>query len=125
MSAEILVEYSDNCIRAKQYWTDDYKLSLELWNEIVSKCKEHDCYNVLCEFFTSNSMQLVESYNFVKIFGLTGVTFNYRIAWVHHGEETIGGIKFTETVLKNRGLLNGGLFNGLDEAHLWLNRKAG
>lgn len=62
----------------------------------------------------------MDAFKHEKIFRETEVSLKYRIAWVKKNPIARENIQFVETVLKNRGLVNGGLFTDVSEAKAWL-----
>ena len=86
----------------------------------MAECEKHDYFNILGESHTEEPLSTMDAYNHIEIFKLAGVTKQHRIAWVHHVKETDKTMKFIENVLKNRGLVNGGLFPTIEEAKRWL-----
>jgi len=120
MNEHITIQYKGNYIHARQSGPDSYDASLELWKRIVAACEEHHCFNVLGETFTTRQLSTREAFDHIIIFELAGVTLKYRIAWVHHSDDPDRTMEFTETVLRNRGVLNGALFPTVEKALDWL-----
>lgn len=86
----------------------------------MAACEENNCFNILGEGFITEPLTTMEAYNHIQIFRDVGLTRKHRIAWVHHIEETAEPARFAETVLNNRGLVNGRLFPTVEEAIEWL-----
>jgi hypothetical protein len=121
MRDEIIIEYKDNYVHARVYGQNNYDVSLEVWRRIMAACKEHNCFNILGENFTTEELSTMDAFDHLKILEEVGLTFQYRIAWVNHVKETSRGLEFVETVVvKNRGLANGKLFPTFEEAKRWL-----
>lgn len=121
MRDEIIVEYKGDHVHARVYGKNNYDISLEVWRRIMAACKEHNCFNILGENFTTEELSTLDAFNHLKILEEVGLTLAYRIAWVSHIKEASKGLEFVETVVvKNRGLANGGLFQTVEEAKLWL-----
>jgi len=97
--------------------------SLEVAQEGIPRlkaaCEEHDCYRILI-LSRMASMEVLEAYQMPDLFRETGFTSQYKWAWVHLtvGEDEVP--HFIETVLTNRGLLNGQVFLEIDKARAWL-----
>jgi len=71
--------------------------------------------------YTTDELSTMDAFNHLKILELVGLTLKHRIAWVNQVKETAKGIEFVETVVvKNRGLVNGGIFSSVEEAKFWL-----
>lgn len=120
MNKNITIEYEGDYVHARQSGPDNYDASLELWKRIVDACEKHHCFNILGETFTTEPLSTMDAFDHIKIFELAGVTLKHRIAWVHHVAETAEPIEFAETVLHNRGLVNGHLFPTVEKAVEWL-----
>lgn len=118
---EIIVEFKGDYVHAQLYGRNNYDISLELWRRIVATCKQHNCFNVLGENYTTEELSTIDAFNHLKILEEVGLTLQYRIAWVNQVKETARGVEFVETVVvKNRGLANGGVFPTIEEAKQWL-----
>lgn len=117
---KVIIEHKVDYLHVRQYGTDSYEISLDLWRQIVAACEEYDCYNVLGESYTSEELSTMDAYAHVEIFNLAGVTLRHRIAWVHRGKNAAQNDRFIETTLKNRGMVNGHIFASTEEAKRWL-----
>ena len=124
MNENIKIEHMGDYVHARQYGPDSYDASLGLWQHIVDTCKEHNCYNILGESFTTQALTILEAFDHIKIFKLAGVTLKHRVAWINHSKDTVDSTRFAETVLKNRSLINGHLFSTVEEAKHWLLRDS-
>ena len=121
MRDEIIVEYRGDYVYAAMHGKNNYDLSLELWRRIMAVCKEHNCFNILGENFTTEKLSVVDAFDHLKILEIVGITLDYRIAWVSNTPETAFNLEFVETVVvKNRGLANGAIFSTFEEAKRWL-----
>jgi len=121
MPEDFLVEKREDHIYAAIYAQQNtYRLSRRLFTRVVALCEAHDCYDVLVESFATKPMTASDAFNHTKIFEEVGITLDYRIAWVAHVRGVARQARTAEMVLKKRGLLNGRVFNSLDEAKLWL-----
>lgn len=121
MRDEIIVEYEGDYVHARVYGKNNYDVSLEVWQRIMATCKEHNCFKILGENFTTEELSTMDAFDHLKILEKVGMTLQYRVAWVNHVKETSKGLEFVETVVvKNRGLVNGGLFPTFEEAKDWL-----
>ena len=118
---EIIVEYKGSYVYAAMYGKNNYDLSLELWRRIMAVCKEHNCFKILGENFTTEKLSVMDAFDHLKILELVGITLDYHIAWVSNTPETAFNLEFVETVVvKNRGLANGRIFPTFEEAKRWL-----
>ena len=107
-------------VEARSTGDKSYQTAVALWREIIRVCDEHDCYKVLGIGESTKPMSTMDAMNHTKLFQDFSITRKYQIAWVELNREAVGSIKFLETVLLNRGLLNGKLFHGVAEAKRWL-----
>lgn len=121
MDDKIVVEYRGNYVYAALYGRNNYDISLELWRRIMATCKEHHCFKILGENFTTEKLSVIDAYDHLKILEIVGITLEYRIAWVSNTPETAFNLEFVETVVvKNRGLAHGAVFSTFEEAKRWL-----
>ncbi len=121
MKDEIIVEYRGDYVYAAMYGKNNYELSLELWRRIMAVCKEHNCFKILGENFTTEKLSVMDAFDHLKILEEVGITLDYRVAWVSNTPESAFTLEFVETVVvKNRGLANGGIFPTFEEAERWL-----
>ncbi|KUG24646.1 hypothetical protein ASZ90_005520 [hydrocarbon metagenome] len=121
MRDEVIVEYRGDYIHVRHYGKNNYDISLDLWRRVKALCDQHNCFNILGESYTTEELSTMDAFNHLKIVELVGLTLKHRVAWVIQKKETGKGIEFVETVVvKNRGLVNGGIFPSVEEAKRWL-----
>jgi len=65
-------------------------------------------------------LKLADAIDHQAIFLEAGVTIDHRIAWVQLNPDALKMTEIAETILLNRGLLNGRLFTDEFEARRWL-----
>ena len=106
-------------ILVKQAGEDSYEVSLELWKEVAKACKKYQCFNIL-GISDTTPLKTMGAYDHHKIFDEAKITMKHRIAWVENNSKAIEMLLFAETVLKNRGRLNGKVFANVVEAKKWL-----
>lgn len=108
-------EYVKVELSGKMTIEENYKV----WEEILQACKLFKCTKI---FGVSNlqRFETMQAYEHKNIFQRAGVNTKYRIAWVEKSRENEPMAQFVETVLLNRGLLNGQLFKTEEEALVWL-----
>ncbi len=123
MEEQIIIKYKKKYIHVKQYGKDNYEISLKMWQNIAEACKKYNCYYILGESWTE-PISIIDGYNHIKIFELTGITRKHRIAWIYHSNENKKMLEFIETVLDNRGIINGRIFSNFEEAKKWLFGKS-
>jgi hypothetical protein len=120
MSYEMSIIFKDNYIEVRSVGDKNYQTSVALWHEIIRVCDAHNCYKVLGIGESTTAMPTMDAMNHEKLFKDFVITRKYKIAWVELNKEALGSVKFLETVLLNRGLLNGMLFPDVKEAKRWL-----
>ena len=120
MSYQMSVIFMGDYVEARSTGDKSYQTAVALWREIIRVCDEHDCYKVLGIGESTTPMSTMDAMNHTKLFQDFSITRKYQVAWVELNREAVGSIKFLETVLHNRGLLNGKLFHEVAEAKRWL-----
>lgn len=120
MRYEMSVFSAGDYVEAHSTGDKSYQTAVTLWNEIIKVCDEHKCYKVLGIGESTTGMPIMDAMHHEKLFRDFAITRKYKIAWVELNREAVGSIKFLETVLLNRGLLNGMLFSTVEEAQRWL-----
>lgn len=120
MSYAMSVTFKEGYIEAHSKGDKSYQTAVTLWQEITRVCDEHRCYRVLGIGESTTAMPTMDAMQHPQLFEDFAVTRKYKIAWVELNKNAVGSIKFLETVLLNRGLLNGKLFPSVEEAKLWL-----
>lgn len=120
MSYQMSVTFMGDYVEARSTGDKSYQTAVMLWQEIIRVCAEHDCYRVLGVGESTKPMPTMAAMNHAKLFQDFSITRKYQIAWVELNREAVDSIKFVETVLLNRGLLNGKLFLDVVEAKRWL-----
>lgn len=120
MSGEITITFKGDHLHVVVEVDQSYERSLVMWKDIVQACEEHDCYNILGETHDTRPLETMDAVQHVNIFREAGITLNHRIAWVAYGDTNKDAIHLTEMALKNRGLINGHVFDSVEEARAWL-----
>ena len=120
MSYQMSVIFMGDYVEARSTGDKSYQTAVALWRQIIRVCDEHDCYKVLGIGQSTTPMPTMDAMKHTKLFQDFSITRKYQIAWVELNREAVGSIKFLETVLLNRGLLNGKLLPEVAEAKRWL-----
>lgn len=92
----------------------------QMWKEIITACAENSSFSILGLSNMQQPIKLADAIDHQAIFLEAGVTIDHRIAWVQLNPEALEMTELAETVLLNRGLLNGRLFTDEFEARRWL-----
>ncbi len=120
MRYEMSVSFTGDYVEACSIGDKSYQSAVTLWKEILEVCDKYNCYRVLGIGESTTGMPIMDAMHHEKLFRDFAITRKYKIAWVELNQEAVGSIKFLETVLLNRGLLNGMLFSTVEEAQRWL-----
>jgi len=119
MESKLVISFEGSFIRVFSKGNKSYDSSFNLWQQVVEKFREHDCFNVLGVADSGKYLKTMEAFSHAKLFDELGITNKYRIAWVELNPEVIETTRFIETVLMNRGL-PGRLFTTEADAKEWL-----
>ncbi len=120
MSYEMSVVFTGEYILAHSVGDKSYQTAVALWKQITTVCDQHSCYRVLGIAESTTPMPIMDSMSHAQLFKDFAITNRYRIAWVELNPKALGNLKFLETVLLNRGMLNGKTFDNVAEAKQWL-----
>ncbi len=120
MSYEMSVAFTGKYVLANSIGDKSYQTAVALWKQITKVCEQHNCYRVLGIAESTTAMPIMDSMNHAQLFKDFEITNRYRIAWVELNPKALGNLKFLETVLLNRGMLNGKTFDDVEEAKKWL-----
>lgn len=91
-----------------------------MWIDIVASCKEHGCMSILGISDMEQPIKLADAIHHQAIFLEAGVTIDHRIAWVQLNPAAVRMNILSESILLNRGLVNGRVFTDEAEARKWL-----
>ena len=114
------ISHRDDLIEVQVFGVLDEQAIHELWAAIVKACDDHDCYHVLGISDLDRPFSTVEAFGHIQVFKDVGVSWRHRIAWVAKDVNSEDVLRFTETLLVNRGLVNGAVFDSVEEAKAWL-----
>lgn len=120
MTYEMSVTFMGDYVEARSIGDKNYQTAVSLWQEIIKVCAENNCYKILGIGESTSSMPTMDAMQHTQLFKDFAITRKYKIAWVELNPEALGSVKFLETVLLNRGMLNGMLFSEIAEAKRWL-----
>lgn len=123
MNYEMSVTFKEGYVEARSTGDKSYQTAVALWKEITRVCEEHHCYKVLGIGESTTAMPTMDAMQHPQLFKDFAITRKYKIAWVELNKDAVEGIKFLETVLLNRGLLNGKLFSDVEEARRWITEE--
>lgn len=119
MNYTIEVKYENGIVFAYTTGKDSYEITYEIWTKIMAVCKANNCFRVL-GIQNMTPLKTIEAYDVEKVFRELGVSMKYKIAWIEEDAETREMLEYSAAVLRNRNLLNGGLFTSQSAALKWL-----
>ena len=90
------------------------------WKDIIAACAANNCFSILGLSDLDQPLKLADAIDHQAIFLEAGVTIDHRIAWTVLNPAAYKMTEVAETVLLNRGLVNGRLFTDEFEARRWL-----
>lgn len=120
MVAKYSIEYVNSIIEVRAAGVPDRESVGQMWKDIIAACNEHSCFSILGIANMDQPLSLADAIDHQAIFLEAGVTIDYRIAWVQLNPEARKRSEVAETILLNRGMLNGRLFADEFEARRWL-----
>ena len=94
-----------------------------MWKDIIEACTTHQCFSILGLSNFDQPLKLADAIDHQAIFLEAGVTIDHRIAWVQLNPKAYAMTELVETVLLNRGMINGRLFSDELEARRWLDKR--
>ena len=120
MALKYSINYVNSTIEIRVTGTPDRASLTHMWKDIIGACKEHQCFSILGIVDIDRPLSLADAIDHQASFLEAGVTIDHRMAWVQEDAEGRKRTEVAETVLLNRGLLNGRLFADEFEARRWL-----
>ncbi len=123
MATEYTIDYRNSTIEVRVRGTLDRASSAKLWKDIADACASNNCNSILGLSHLDQPISLGDAFDHQAIFLEAGITIDHRIAWVQSNPDAYKMTQLVETVLLNRGMLNGRLFTDEFEARRWLAGK--
>jgi len=120
MTAQYNIDYVKLIIEVRVTGIPDRPSITQMWKDIVAASAEHQCLSILGMSNMDRPLKLADAIDHQAIFLEAGVTIDHRIAWVQLNPEAYKMTEVVESVLLNRGLINGRLFSDEFEARRWL-----
>ena len=120
MPLEYDIELEDGVIEVRVAGVPDRESIARMWSEIVAACTRHECLYILGVSDVDRPQKVADAIDHQAIFLEAGVTIDHRIAWVQLNPDALEMTRLAETVLLNRGMVNGRLFTDEYEARRWL-----
>lgn len=123
MAVNYNIELINSTIEVQATGIPDRQSVSQMWKDIIDACKEHQCFSILGLSNFDQPLRIADAIDHQAIFLEAGVTIDHRIAWVQLNPEAYAMTELAETVLLNRGLANGRLFNNELDARRWLDKR--
>ena len=123
MVAQYTIEFVNSIIEVHVTGLPDRQSIAQMWKDIMKACEEHGCMTILGLTNMDRPLKLADAIDHQAIFLEAGVTIDHRIAWVQLNPAAYERTQLVESVLLNRGLINGRLFTDELEARRWLDRR--
>ena len=120
MTANYDISCVNSVIEVRVTGTPDRSSIAQMWKDIVIACKDHHCLSILGLSDMDHPIRLADAIDHQAIFLEAGVTIDHRIAWVQLNPAAVRMNMLIESVLLNRGLVNGRVFTNEIEARNWL-----
>jgi len=120
MAAEYTIEYVNSTIEVRLSGIPDRQSIAQMWKDIVVACEQHGCLTILGLARLDQPIKLADAIDHQAIFLKAGVTIDHRIAWAQLNPAAVEMTRLAETVLLNRGLVNGRVFTDEFAARRWL-----
>jgi hypothetical protein len=120
MAAEYTINYVNSTIEVHLSGIPDRQSIAQMWKDIVVACEQHGCLTILGLARLDQPIKLADAIDHQAIFLEAGVTIDHRIAWAQLNPAAVEMTRLAETVLLNRGLVNGRVFTDEFEARRWL-----
>ncbi|MGI9271010.1 MAG: hypothetical protein ACR2QT_04490 [Woeseiaceae bacterium] len=119
MASKLVVSFEGDHIHVVSDGDKSYEFVVDMWTQVATLCREHQCFNVLGLATTTTPLEAVDGYDHGRLFRELEMPSNIRIAWVESNPEAIDIASFVELVLVNRGY-NAKVFATEYEARTWL-----
>ena len=123
MVAQYTIEFVNSIIEVHVTGLPDRQSIAPMWKDIMKACEDHGCMTILGVTNMDRPLKLADAIDHQAIFLEAGVTIDHRIAWVQLNPAAYERTQLVESVLLNRGLINGRLFTDELEARRWLDRR--
>jgi len=123
MAVEYNIEYTGSLIEAHLTGTPDRESLRQVWKDIIAASEHFQCLSILGLSNLDMPVKLADAIDHQAMFLEAGVTIDHRIAWVQLNPGAYEMSEVAETILLNRGQLNGRLFTDELAARRWLMDK--
>ena len=123
MTAGYTIQHINSIIEVRVTGIPDRESVAQMWKDIIAACTEHQCLSILGLSNMDEPLKLADAIDHQAIFLEAGVTIDHRIAWTQLNPAAYKMTDVAETILLNRGLINGRLFTDEFAARSWLEKR--
>jgi hypothetical protein len=123
MGAQYSIDYINSIIEVRATGVPDRQSVSQMWHDIIEACTAHHCFSILGLSNFDRPLKLADAIDHQAIFLEAGVTIDHRIAWVQLNPKAYAMTELAETVLLNRGMVNGRLFRDELKGRRWLDKR--
>lgn len=123
MAVEYSIEYTGSIIEVRLTGIPNRASITQMWKDIVAASGRHQCLSILGLSNLDRPLKVADAIDHQAIFLEAGVTNDHRIAWVQLNPDAYSMTELAETILRNRGQLNGRLFTDELVARSWLEKR--
>ena len=120
MAVAYHIDLVNSVIEVRLTGIPDRESIVRMWKDIIAACSASNCFSILGLSNLDRPLRLADAIDHQAIFLEAGVTIDHRIAWTVLNLAAYKMTEVAETVLLNRGLVNGRLFTDEFEARRWL-----
>ena len=120
------IAYDDDVVRVSTSGSFDYLEALQMWEEIIATCEQHECFDVLTVSGVAKPLPSPDVFNSREFFDTVGLTDKYRLAVVNKNDEVRESHKIVVAALQNRttaATFKAGSFSNERDARRWLSRQ--
>ena len=120
------IAYDDDVVRVSTSGNFDYLKGLQMWQEIVATCEQHECCDVLAVSGMEKPIPAPDVFNSGEFFATVGITDKYRLAVVNKNDDVRESHKIAAKALQNRApsaTFKAGSFSSERDARRWLSRQ--
>ncbi|MCP4301589.1 MAG: hypothetical protein GY783_13465 [Gammaproteobacteria bacterium] len=114
------ISFEEPLVRVRSQGVFDYLKAYEMWKAVVAACNEYECYQILGESFSAEPIPTLDAYEHLDLIESSGVTRDYRIAWVSKAPAVLDRLRLIETLLRERSIFSVAVFENTAEAERWL-----
>jgi len=120
MPIEHKVEFADTHVEVRVSGVPDRASIEAMWTDIVSVCRDKQCFLVLGLSTTERAVELKDAMDYGTIFEDAGMMPGFRVAWVQANPAAVVMIQLIIEMTNQRFGGTGQVFSDETEARTWL-----